>query len=329
MSGSTIHAIRVHEQGGADKLRFEPVDVGAPGKGEARIRQTAIGLNFIDVYHRSGLYPPPQPLPFVPGSEGVGIVEAVGEGVDTVKVGNRVGYAGPTGAYAEARLVPADRLVAIPDGIDDATAASVLLKGLTARYLLRQTYVVGPETVLLFHAAAGGVGSIAVQWAAALGATVIGTAGGPDKVERARKLGCAHVIDYRTEDFVARVAEITGGAKCDVVYDSVGKDTFPASLDCLKPRGLFVSFGNSSGAVEAFEINLLQRKGSLYATRPTLGHYVSKRADLVEAADDLFTMITSGAIRVDAPQTFALAEAGAAQTALEQRRTYGSVVLIP
>ena len=262
-------------------------------------------------------------------------------GVETGNIGAFSGLAGRelTGALS---LVADGKLMPVSGGfdlrfdgtgtnlsIDDATAASVLLKGLTARYLLRQTYVVGPETVLLFHAAAGGVGSIAVQWASALGATVIGTAGGPEKVERARKLGCDHVIDYRTEDFVARVGEITKGAKCDVVYDSVGKDTFPASLDCIKPRGLFVSFGNSSGAVEAFEINLLQRKGSLYATRPTLGNYVSKRAELVEAADDLFSMITSGAIRVDAPQTFALAEVGAAQTALEERRTHGSVVLIP
>ena len=324
-----VHAIRVHAQGGPEALSFETVDVGAPGPGQVRLRHTAIGLNFIDVYHRSGLYPPPQPLPFVPGSEGVGVVEAVGEGVDDIAVGQRVGYAGPTGAYSEARLITAERLIPIPDAIDDAIAASVLLKGLTARYLLRQTYVVTPDTVLLFHAAAGGVGSIGCQWASALGATVIGTAGSADKVARALALGCDHVINYREEDFVARVAEITGGERCDVVYDSVGKDTFIGSLDCLKPRGMLVSFGNSSGAVPPFEMNLLQRKGSLYATRPTLGHYVAKRAELLASAEDLFAMIASGSITIDAPERFKLADAAAAQTALEERRTQGSVVLIP
>ncbi len=324
-----VQAIRIHAQGGPEALRYETVTVGAPGPGEVRLRHTAIGLNFIDVYHRSGLYPPPLPLPFVPGSEGVGIVEAVGEGVADITVGDRVGYAGPVGAYSEARLITAERLVPIPAGIDDAVAASILLKGLTARYLLRQTYVVGPETVMLFHAAAGGVGSIACQWAVALGATVIGTAGTPEKVARARALGCQHVINYGEEDYVARVAAITGGEKCDVVYDSVGKDTFIGSLDCLKPRGMLVSFGNSSGAVPPFEMNLLQRKGSLYATRPTLGHYVARRADLLAAADDLFGIIASGAVRIDAPERFALADAAAAQTALEGRRTTGSVVLIP
>ncbi len=324
-----VHAIRIHAQGGPEALSFETVDVGAPGPGQVRLRHTAIGLNFIDVYHRSGLYPPPQPLPFVPGSEGVGVVEAVGEGVDDIAVGQRVGYAGPVGAYSEARLITAERLIPIPDAIDDAVAASVLLKGLTARYLLRQTYVVTPDTVLLFHAAAGGVGSIGCQWASALGATVIGTAGTADKVARALALGCDHVINYREEDFVARVAEITGGERCDVVYDSVGKDTFIGSLDCLMPRGMLVSFGNSSGAVPPFEMNLLQRKGSLYATRPTLGHYVAKRAELLTSADDLFAMIASGSITIDAPERFALADAAAAQTALEERRTQGSVVLIP
>ncbi|MBZ9937834.1 quinone oxidoreductase [Mesorhizobium sp. BR1-1-16] len=322
-------AIRIHAQGGPEALRFEAIEVGAPGPGEVRLRHTAIGLNFIDVYHRSGLYPPPQPLPFVPGSEGVGVVEAVGEGVADITVGDRVGYAGPTGAYSEVRLAPVERMVPIPEGIDDAVAASVLLKGLTARYLLRQTYVVTPQTVLLFHAAAGGVGSIACQWAAALGATVIGTAGSAEKVERALSLGCDHVINYREEDFVQRVAAITEGAKCDVVYDSVGKDTFIGSLDCLKPRGMLVSFGNSSGAVPPFEMNLLQRKGSLYATRPTLGHYVAKRSELLEAASDLFGMILSGKVRIDAPERFPLADAAAAQTALEGRHTQGSVVLIP
>ncbi|SHF90884.1 NADPH2:quinone reductase [Kaistia soli DSM 19436] len=322
-------AIRIHAQGGPEALRFEAVEVGAPGPGEVRLRHTAIGLNFIDVYHRSGLYPPPQPLPFVPGSEGVGIVEAVGEGIADIKVGDRVGYAGPTGAYSEERIITAERLVPVPDGIDDAIAASVLLKGLTARYLLRQTYVVTPQTVLLFHAAAGGVGSIACQWAAALGATVIGTAGSAQKAARAHTLGCDHVINYREEDFVQRVTDITDGAKCDVVYDSVGKDTFIGSLDCLKPRGMLVSFGNSSGAVPPFEMNLLQRKGSLYATRPTLGHYVAKRSELLDAAADLFEMILSGKVRIDAPERFPLADAAKAQTALETRRTQGSVVLIP
>lgn len=324
-----VKAIRIHAQGGPDALVLDEVEIGAPGPGEVRLRQTAIGLNFIDVYHRSGLYPPPRPLPFVPGSEAVGVIEAVGAGVTDLKVGERVGYAGPVGAYAETRLAPAERMIPIPEGIDDRLAASILLKGLTARYLLRETFLVTERTVLLFHAAAGGVGSIAVQWAKALGATVIGTAGGPGKCARAKALGCDHVIDYTREDFAARVAAITEGGRCDVVYDSVGKDTFPASLDCLKPRGLFVSFGNSSGAIDSFAMNLLQAKGSLYATRPTLAQYVTKRSELLESARDLFEMILSGTVKMDAPISFPLAEAAAAHRALEGRRTEGAVVLIP
>jgi len=322
-------AIRVHEHGGPEVLSFDEVEIGEPGPGEARLRQTAIGLNFIDVYFRTGLYKAPAPLPFIPGGEGVGIVEAVGPGVDFLEPGMRVGYATTSGAYAEQRLMPADRLVPLPDSISDRQAASILLKGMTARYLLRQTYVVGPQTTMLLHAAAGGVGSIVAQWASALGATIIGTAGSAEKVELARSLGCRHMINYREEDFVARVREITDGRKVDVVYDSVGHDTFPGSLDCLKPRGLWVSFGNSSGSVPAFEISILNQKGSLYATRPSLFVHVSTRADLLENTNDLFAAVEKGWITIPEPQTYPLAEAGRAQADLEARRTTGSVVLIP
>lgn len=324
-----VRAIRIHAHGGPEALSFDTVTVGDPGPGQARIRHTAIGLNFVDVYYRTGLYNAPTPLPLVLGSEGVGIVEAVGEGVDDVAVGDRVGYAGPMGSYSEARLIPADRLVKIPDDISDTLAASVLLKGMTARYLLKQTFPVGPESTILFHAAAGGVGSIACQWASSLGATVIGTAGSEEKVALAKSYGCTEVINYRREDFVSRVREITGGRKCDVVYDSVGRDTFPGSLDCLRPRGLFVSFGQSSGPLPPFDIAILNQKGSLFATRPSLFGYVSLRADLVANAEDLFDVLASGKVVLPEPETFPLAEAGAAQAALESRRTTGSVVLLP
>ncbi|BCP53566.1 quinone oxidoreductase [Kaistia sp. 32K] len=325
----SVRAIRVTSNGGPEVLSFDTIEVGAPAAGQVRLRHTAIGLNFVDTYIRSGLYPAPAPFPFVPGSEGVGVVDAVGEGVTEFKVGDRVGYADPIGSYAEQRLAPANRLVAIPDGISDTIAASSILKGLTVRYLLRETFRVGPEHTILFHAAAGGVGQIATQWAKSLGATVIGTVGSAEKAEIATSLGCDHVINYRTEDFVERVREITGGAKVDVVYDSVGKDTFPASLDCLKRRGTWVSFGNASGAVPPFSIGILNQKGSLYATRPSLGGYVAERAELVEAAKDLFDVILSGKVVVAEPQTFALADAADAQRALEGRHTTGSVVLIP
>jgi len=321
-------AIRINQTGGADVLSFEDVEVPAPGKGEATIRHTAIGVNFIDVYHRTGLYP--QPLPFTLGSEGAGVVTAVGEGVTEVAVGDRVAYAGgPLGAYATERVLPADKLVKIPAGVSDEIAAAVMLKGMTAQYLLRRTFRVGPEHVILFHAAAGGVGQIACQWAAHLGATVIGTAGGPEKVALAKTKGCAHVIDYRTESFVDRVREITGGKGVDVVYDSVGKDAFPGSLDCLKQRGLWVSFGQSSGPVEPFPIALLGQKGSLYATRASLFHYTATRAELLATAEDLFGVIASGDVVIDIGQRFALADAADAHRAMEGRATTGSTILIP
>jgi len=324
-----VHAIRVHSHGGPEVLSFDKIEVGAPGPGEVRLRHTAIGLNFVDTYFRSGLYAAPGPFPFVPGSEGVGVVELVGEGVTEFKVGDRVGYADPMGSYSEARLAPASRLIPIPDSIPDEIAASSILKGLTARYLLRETFKVGPEHTILYHAAAGGVGQIAIQWAKSLGATVIGTVGSEQKAEIARRLGCDHVINYRTENFVERVAAITGGAKVDVVYDSVGKDTFPASLDCLKRRGTWVSFGNASGAVPPFNIAILNQKGSLYATRPSLGGYVSERSELLESAKDLFDVIASGKVVVAEPKVYNLLDAAQAQRALEGRHTTGSVVLIP
>ncbi|MFJ5488092.1 quinone oxidoreductase family protein [Hansschlegelia beijingensis] len=321
-------AIRISQTGGADVLSFEDVEVPAPAKGQAAIRQTAIGVNFLDVYHRTGLYP--QPLPLTLGSEGAGVVTAIGEGVTEIAVGDRVAYAGgPLGAYATERVLPADRLVKIPAGVSDEIAAAAMLKGMTAQYLLRRTFRVGPEHVILFHAAAGGVGQIACQWAAHLGATVIGTAGGPEKVALAKTKGCAHVIDYRTESFVDRVREITGGKGVDVVYDSVGKDAFPGSLDCLKQRGLWVSFGQSSGQIEPFPIGMLGQKGSLYATRASLFHYIATRPELLATAEDLFDVIASGVVSIEIGQRFPLAEAAEAHRAMEGRATTGSTILIP
>lgn len=317
--------VAVHATGGADVLSIEDWPVAEPGQGEVRIRQTAIGLNFIDTYQRSGLYP--IPLPFVAGNEAVGVVEAVGEGVSEVKVGDRVCYQGAIGAYAAERLIPAARLVPIPDGVDDRTAAAVLLKGLTAYYLLFKTWPVQRGETILWHAAAGGTGLIATQWAKALGATVIGTAGGPEKVAQVR--GCDHVIDYRAEDFPARVKEITEGRGVDVVYDGVGKATFEGSLDCLRPRGLMASFGNASGVVSVPDLGILARKGSLYVTRPTSAHYFARREDLLEGAEALFGAIRAGAIEVEIGRTFALDEAAKAHQALEGRETTGSVVLLP
>jgi NADPH2:quinone reductase len=322
-------AIVIHETGGPDVLKVEDVDVGDPGPGEARIRHEAIGLNFIDTYYRSGLYPAPNGLPFTPGNEGAGIVAAVGEGVSDISVGDRVAYVGPIGAYAEERLVPAASLVKLPDPIDMRTAASMMLKGLTAQYLLRQTFVVQAGHTILFHAAAGGVGLIACQWANALGATVIGTVGSEEKAELARAHGCHHVINYRTESFVERVDEITGGAKCDVVYDSVGKDTYPGSLDCLKPRGMWISFGQSSGPIENFNLALLAQKGSLYAARPVLFTYIAERENLVAMADEMMARIADGTIRIVVNQDFPLLEAAEAHRALEGRKTTGASVLIP
>ncbi|MGA7371648.1 MAG: quinone oxidoreductase [Methyloceanibacter sp.] len=321
-------AIRVHAYGGPEALKWEVIEVGTPGPGEVRVRQTAIGLNYIDVYSRTGFYPQPS-LPFIPGVEAAGVITAIGEGVKDLKVGRRVAYAGPIGAYAEERLIAADRVVRLPAGLSDEVAASIMLKGMTAQYLLRRTYEVGPETTLLFHAAAGGVGLIACQWAASLGATVIGTVGSAGKALIARAHGCTHVINYREDDYVTMVKAYTKGQGVDVVYDSIGKDTFPASLDCLKPLGMWVSFGQASGPVPEFKITLLSQKGSLYATRPSLHHYTASRKDLVAAANDLFDVIGSGKVKVSVNQTYPLAKAARAHQDLEARLTTGSTVLLP
>ncbi len=322
------HAIRVHAHGGPEALQWNEVEVPAPGPGQAKIRQHAVGVNFIDVYHRTGLYKVAE-LPFVPGSEGAGVVLEAGPDVTEVAPGDRVAYAGPLGAYAEERLIPADRLVKLPDGIAFETAAAMMLQGMTVQYLLTRTYSVGPETTLLWHAAAGGVGLIAMQWAAHLGATIIGAAGSDEKTALARAHGCTHVINYARENFVERVREITGGRGCDVVYDSVGKDTFPASLDCLRPRGMWVSFGNASGAVPPFEITLLGQKGSLFATRPSLFHYIAAREELVAAAGDLFDVVQQGIVKIAVNHTYPLSAAADAHRDLEARRTTGSIVLLP
>ncbi len=322
------HAIRVHAYGGPEVLKWEEVEVGAPGPGQVRLKQTAIGLNYIDVYVRTGYYPQPS-FPFIPGMEGAGIVTALGTGVTDISVGDCVAYAGPIGAYAQERLIAADRVVKIPPGIDPKEAAAMMLQGMTAEYLLRRTYRVGPETTLLFHAAAGGVGLIACQWARALGATVIGTVGSAEKAKLALEHGCTHVINYREEDFVARVKELTKGKGVDVVYDSIGKDTFPGSLDCLRPLGLWVSFGQASGPVPEFKITLLSQKGSLFATRPSLGNYTATREELVASANDLFDVVKSGKVKIAVHQTYPLAEAARAHRELEARATTGSTLLIP
>lgn len=320
------HAIRFHRTGGPEVLVWEQVQVGDPGPGEVRIRQTAVGLNFIDVYVRRGLYP--ASLPSGLGSEGAGVVEAVGAGVSTLKPGDRVAYGyAPVGAYAEVRLIPADRLLRLPDAIDDRTAAALMLKGLTVQYLIRQTYRVKAGDTILLHAAAGGVGLLLSQWARHLGATVIGTVGSEEKAQLARANGCEHVIVYTREDFVERVAQITGGRKVPVVYDSVGRDTFMKSLDCCAPLGLVVLFGQSSGPVEPFNLGLLASKGSLFVTRPTLGTYVADPARLAAMGRELFEVVQSGAVRVDVRQTYPLKEAARAQADLEARRTTGSTVL--
>lgn len=322
------HAIRVHEYGGPEVMKWESVDVPAPGPGQALIRQTAVGLNYIDTYIRTGAYPQPS-LPFTLGMEGAGEVVAVGKGVKNVKPGDKIAYAGAIGSYAEERLIAADRLVKRPKEVSDKQAAAMMLQGMTARYLLRKTYKVKEGTVILFHAAAGGVGLIASQWAKHLGATVIGTAGSKEKCELARKHGCKHVINYREENFVERVKEITKGKGVDVVYDSVGKDTWPASLDCLKPLGLMVTFGQSSGALPAVNLAILAQKGSLFLTRPTLQTYIAKREDLEETAKDLFRVVAKGKVKLRVNQTFPLSEAVEAHRALESRQTTGSTVLIP
>ena len=321
-------AIRIHETGGPEVLRVEEIDVPAPRRGEVRIKQTAIGVNFTDTYNRTGLYR--QPLPIVLGHEAAGIVEAVGEDVQGLRVGDRVAYAGgPIGAYASARLYPAERLVPLPDWIDDQTAASVLLKGMTAEYLLRRCFPVQAGQTILVHAAAGGTGQILVQWATHLGATVIATAGGEEKLALARKLGAAHTIDYRTEDVAKRVREITGGVGVPVAYDSVGASTFEGPLGSLARRGTVVSFGNASGPVPAFSPLKLQQNGSLFFTRPTLVDYVATTPELDACAAALFEAIGSGAVKIDIGQTFPLSQTRAAHEALESRGTTGSTLLIP
>jgi NADPH2:quinone reductase len=319
------HAIRVHKTGGPEVLSWEEVEIGDPEPGQARLRQEAAGLNFIDVYHRTGFYP--QPLPFTPGTEGAGVVEAVGPDVTNVKPGDRVAYAGPVGGYAEERLIDADRLVKLPKGISTEQAAGMMLQGMTAQMLLRSVFPVAKGDTILIHAAAGGVGLIMCQWAAALGATVIGTVGTEEKAEFAREHGCAHPIVYSRQDFVAEVQRITNGEKLPVVYDSVGRDTFLRSLDCLRVRGLMVSFGQSSGPVEPFSPNILAQKGSLYLTRPTLFHYITTRRQLEQSASELFAMISSGKVKVEVQQRFPLKDAAEAQRALEQRKTTGSTIL--
>jgi len=322
------HAIRIHSTGGPEVLKYEEVPVGAPGTGEARVRHTAIGVNYIDTYHRGGLYP--LTLPSGIGNEAAGVVEAVGPGVDWVKPGDRVASCtGPLGAYSSERIVPADRLVKLPDAIADRTAASMMLKGLTVQYLFRQTFPLKGGETILFQAAAGGVGLIACQWARALGVTMIGTVGSDAEAALARENGCTHTIVYTRENFVERVKEITGGKGVPVVYDGVGKDTFPASLDCLAPRGMFVSFGNASGPVPPFNIMLLTQRGSLYATRPTLVTYASNRESLNAMAGELFDLVQAGRIKPDARQTFPLKDAAEAHRSLESRKTTGSTLLIP
>jgi len=319
-------AIRIHQHGGPEVLKWEEVDPGRPGPGEALVRHEAVGLNFIDVYHRTGLYPLPA-LPATPGLEAAGVVEAIGPAVTEVAVGDRVAYAGiPPGAYAEVRRIPAHRLVKLPAGISTQQAAAMMLQGMTARYLLKGCWQVGPGTTLLIQAAAGGVGLIVCQWARHLGATVIGTAGSPEKAELARAHGCQHPIVYTQEDFVARAKEITGGKGVDVVYDSVGQATFMKSLDCLRPMGMMVTFGQSSGPMPAFDLSLLAQKGSLFLTRPSLMTYTARREDLLAHARDLFEVVQSGAVKIEVRRTYPLSEAPRAHRDLEGRKTTGSSV---
>jgi NADPH2:quinone reductase len=324
-----VAAVRVHKTGGPEVLTYEDVPVPAPGQGQIKIRNHAVGVNFIDTYFRMGMYPSPVGLPFVSGNEGAGEVISVGPGVTDIKAGDRVGYTSALGAYAAERILPADRAVKLPDKISYEQAAAMMLKGMTVQYLLRRTYKVQKGDNVLIHAAAGGVGLIACQWANYLGANVIGTVGSKDKAELAKKNGAHHVILYRDEDFVAKVKEITGGKLCEVVYDGVGKATFPASLDCIKPLGMFVSFGSASGPIDAFNINILQTKGSLFATRPTLNTYVANREDLIKTANDLFDVVASGAVKIPVNQKYPLKDAQKAHRDLEGRGTTGSSILVP
>jgi NADPH:quinone reductase len=321
------HAIRIHETGGPEKLRWEEVEVGEPAAGQVLLRQTAVGLNYIDTYHRSGLYPIARPSSL--GLEAAGVVEKLGPGVTDFAVGDHVAYASaPIGACAECRLYPAERLVRLPPGIPDIQGAAMMLQGMTVEYLIRRTFPVSAGQTVLLHAAAGGVGSIATQWLKHLGARVIGTAGGPEKAARARELGCEHVIDYRQEDVAKRVRELTDGQGVPVVFDGVGKDTFHASLDSLSRRGMMVSFGNASGPVPAFEPALLSAKGSLFFTRPTLADYTATRDELLASAAALFDVVLKGAVKVEVRQTYPLRDAAQAHRDLEARKTTGSTVLL-
>lgn len=327
LAGVTVpNAMQVRQMGGPEVLSWEPVDVAEPGPGQARLRQVAAGVNYIDIYHRTGYYA--QPLPFTPGIEGAGIVEAVGEGVRHLKVGDRVAYAGPLGGYSEIRVIAADRLVRLPDAISFEQAAAMMVSGMTAQVLLRQVYPLSAGDVILVHAAAGGTGLILVQWAAAVGATIIGTVSTDAKAELARAHGCTHTIIYTRQDFVAEVARITKGARVQVVFDSVGKDTFLRSLDCLRPRGLMVTFGQASGPVEPIAPVVLSQKGSLSITRPFLFHFIERREDLETSASELFEMVASGKVAINVNQRFPLKDASRAHKALEARTTTGSTVLI-
>ena len=320
-------AVRYHKQGGPEVLQVDDVQVGEPGQGQVRIKHTAIGVNFVDTYQRSGLYP--MQLPAVAGNEGAGVVEAVGAGVTDLKAGDRICYTGLPGSYCETRLVPADRMVKLPQGITEEQAASMLLKGLTVHYLIFSTYAVKKGDTVLWHAAAGGVGLIACQWLKALGVTTIGTAGSPDKMALAKSHGADHVINYSTENFVEKVKDITGGKGVPVVYDSVGKTTWEGSLDCLRPRGLMVTFGNASGPVAPVNLGILASKGSLYVTRPTLATYIAARADLVERSNALFEVVKSGKVKIETTAKYKLADAAQAHRDLESRKTTGSVILVP
>jgi NADPH2:quinone reductase len=321
-------AIRIVETGGPEVMKLVEVEVGEPGPGEARVRHAACGLNYIDVYFRTGLYP--QPLPAGLGMEASGVVEAVGSGVTHVQAGDRVAYAGrPPGAYSEARVMPAAILVKLPDAIDFESAAGMMLQGMTVQYLFRRTFPLNGGETILFHAAAGGVGLIACQWARALGVTMIGTVGSEEKAALAKAHGCTHVINYNKQDFVAEVKEITGGKGVPVVYDSIGNDTFTGSLDCLSPLGTMVSFGSASGPVPPFSLNELASRGSLYITRPTLFTHTAKRENLDAMAGELFAMVESGRVKIDTSQRYALADVAQAHRDLEARKTTGSVILLP
>ena len=324
-----VAAVRVHKTGGPEVLTFEQVDIPAPGPGQIKLKQHACGVNYIDTYFRMGMYPSPVGLPFTSGNEGAGEVIAVGPNVTDIKVGDRVGYVVGLGGYAQERIMPADRAVKLPDSITYEQAAAMMLKGMTAQYLLRRTFNVKKGDTILVHAAAGGVGVILSQWGNALGATVIGTVGDEAKAKIAKDSGAHHTILYNKEDFAEKVKEITGGKLCDVVYDGIGKTTFPKSLDCIRPLGTFASFGSASGQIEAFNINILQTKGSLFATRPTLNNYVAKREDLLATAKDLFDVVSSGKVKIPVNQKYALKDAVKAHQDLEGRKTTGSTILIP